>query len=103
MAKSKPSQLTKKTTTPAKRTPVARKAVRKAVQSHNGTHPPAVKLPAAAKSPRTASGKKANPAMLKSAGEAAVAGTKERTEEGHLKAGRTPPSQETTGRQSGAT
>ena len=44
-----------------------------------------------------------NPELLKSAGEEALAGTKERTEEGHLKAGRLPPSQVTPSRQSGAT
>jgi uncharacterized protein (TIGR00730 family) len=56
-----------------------------------------------AKPPRTASGKKANPELLKEAGERAVAGSKERTEFGHIKAGRVPPSQVVAGRQSGAT
>jgi len=56
-----------------------------------------------AKSPRTASGKKANPELLKAAGESAVAGSRERTEVGHQKAGRVPPSQVTTARQAGAT
>ncbi len=58
---------------------------------------------ASVKSPRTASGRRVNPGLLKSAGEEALAGTRERTEEGHLKAGRTPPSQVTAARQSGAT
>jgi uncharacterized protein (TIGR00730 family) len=55
------------------------------------------------KSPRTASGKRVNPELLKQASEDAVAGTKERTEAGHMMAGRTPPSQVTPLRQSGAT
>lgn len=56
-----------------------------------------------AKSPRTASGKRVNPELLKQASEEALAGTKERTEAGHIMAGRTPPSQVTQQRQSGAT
>lgn len=55
------------------------------------------------KSPRTASGKRMNPELLKAASDQALAGTKERTEAGHRKAGRTPPSQTTAARQSGAT
>jgi uncharacterized protein (TIGR00730 family) len=55
------------------------------------------------KSPRTASGKRVNPQLLKQASEEALAGTKERTEAGHMMAGRTPPSQATPQRQSGAT
>ena len=58
---------------------------------------------AAAKSPRTASGKRVNPELLKQASEDAVAGTRERTEAGHMMAGRTPPSRVTAQRQSGAT
>lgn len=72
----------------------------KPVQSKRGK---TVAAPARRKAARTATGKKANPELLKAAGEAAVAGTRERTEEGHLKAGRTPPSQEAAGRQVGAT
>src|SRR5438067_11889003 len=52
---------------------------------------------------RTAGGKKLNPEVLASAEQKALAGLKERTEEGHLKAGRTPPSQEGAARVSGAT
>ncbi|MGI8508043.1 MAG: TIGR00730 family Rossman fold protein [Gemmatimonadaceae bacterium] len=44
-----------------------------------------------------------NPELLKEASDQALAGTKERTEAGHRKAGRTPPSQTTATRQSGAT
>src|SRR5829696_5590417 len=43
--------------------------------------------------PRTASGKKANPAILKEAQRESREFLRERTEEGHLAAGRTPPSQ----------
>jgi uncharacterized protein (TIGR00730 family) len=43
---------------------------------------------------RTAGGKKLNPEVLASAEQKALEGLKQRTEEGHLKAGRTPPSQQ---------
>src|SRR6185295_16341825 len=55
------------------------------------------------KSPRTAGGKKGSPEVLAQASLSAQEGLRERTEAGHLAAGRTPPSQETQGRQSGAT
>jgi uncharacterized protein (TIGR00730 family) len=55
------------------------------------------------KPPRTATGKRVNQELLKAASEEAVAGSRERTELGHLMAGRTPPSQMTPARQSGAT
>jgi len=51
---------------------------------------------------RTAGGKKLTPEVMRSAERKALQGFKERTEEGHLKAGRTPPSQQE-GRRSGAT
>jgi len=53
--------------------------------------------------PRTASGKKADASSLKSAEEKSRAGLRERTEEGHLMAGRLPPSRATPARQVGAT
>ena len=53
--------------------------------------------------PRTASGKKAHPALLAAAQEEAQRGNRERTEEGHLAAGRVPPSQGGEKRVSGAT
>src|SRR3954468_12980524 len=46
-----------------------------------------------AKHPRTPTGKKADPELRASAEKGARAGTKERMEEGHMMAGRTPPSQ----------
>jgi uncharacterized protein (TIGR00730 family) len=52
---------------------------------------------------RTAGGKKMNAQVMASAEQEALAGLKERTEEGHLKAGRTPPSQQGGGRRAGAT
>jgi len=55
------------------------------------------------KQARTATGKKFNPEMQANAEEEARAGLKERTETGHLMAGRTPPSQESSARQVGAT
>ena len=62
-----------------------------------------VSTASSARVPRTASGKRVNPELLKQASEDALAGTKERTEAGHIMAGRTPPSQVTPQRQSGAT
>jgi uncharacterized protein (TIGR00730 family) len=50
---------------------------------------------------RTAGGKKLDPQVMASAEQQALQGLKERTEEGHLKAGRTPPSQQITGRRVG--
>src|SRR5882672_12740818 len=47
---------------------------------------------------RTAGGKKLNPAVQASAEQKALEGLKQRTEEGHLKAGRTPPSQQVPGK-----
>jgi uncharacterized protein (TIGR00730 family) len=52
---------------------------------------------------RTATGKKANPATLEAATLNSQEGLRERTEAGHLAAGRTPPSQSSTKRMSGAT
>ena len=46
-----------------------------------------------AKHPRTPTGKKADPELRASAEKGARAGTKERLEEGHMMAGRLPPSQ----------
>ena len=57
----------------------------------------------ASKSPRTAGGKRANPQRLAAAQAEAREGLRERTEEGHRAAGRTPPSQLTAKRSSGAT
>src|SRR5215203_6388507 len=53
--------------------------------------------------PRTASGKKVDPGTLANAAANALDGLRERTEQGHLKAGRTPPSQTPALRSSGAT
>ena len=55
------------------------------------------------RTPRTASGKKANVELLRTASQTALDGLRERTEEGHLAAGRLPPSQaEPQKRKSGA-
>jgi len=51
---------------------------------------------------RTASGKKASPEVLAEASATAREGTRERTEEGHRMAGRTPPSEKSPARSSGA-
>jgi uncharacterized protein (TIGR00730 family) len=55
------------------------------------------------KQARTPTGKRFDPQTQASAEEGARAGLKERTEEGHLMAGRTPPSQITSARHAGAT
>ena len=57
---------------------------------------------ASTKSPRTAGGKRANPERLATAHAQSREGLRERTEEGHRAAGRTPPSQLTAKRSSGA-
>src|SRR5262249_25446829 len=54
------------------------------------------------KTPRTAAGKKASPQVLAQASLTAQEGFRERTEAGHRAAGRTPPSEKTPARQSGA-
>src|SRR5215467_9982101 len=54
------------------------------------------------KAPRTATGKKASPQVLAQASLTAQEGFRERTEAGHRAAGRTPPSEKTPARQSGA-
>src|SRR6478672_18979 len=54
------------------------------------------------KTARTATGKKASPEVLAEASLTAQEGLRERTEAGHRAAGRTPPSQKTQARQSGA-
>jgi uncharacterized protein (TIGR00730 family) len=58
---------------------------------------------ATSKHARTATGKKADPKLLASAEASAREGSRERTEEGHRMAGRTPPSKVAAGRQAGAT
>lgn len=56
-----------------------------------------------ARAPRTATGKRGNPAQFAAAQAEAQEGLRERTEEGHRAAGRTPPSQKSKERSSGAT
>ena len=55
------------------------------------------------KSPRTASGKRSDPQLLAAAALEAQEYLRERTEAGHRAAGRTPPSEKTPARASGAT
>jgi uncharacterized protein (TIGR00730 family) len=65
--------------------------------------PPAATDKQRKRGPRTASGKRAGPELLASAAIESQEGLRERTEEGHLAAGRTPPSQkDPMRRQSGA-
>lgn len=77
----------KVTRSKAKKTVTAKKTTSRAKANHK---------------PRTASGKKADPSTRADAELKSLAGLKERTEEGHLKAGRTPPSQKGKGRRAGA-
>jgi uncharacterized protein (TIGR00730 family) len=65
----------------------------------DSAHP---RKPSRRKHARTASGKKANPELLAEASKTAREGARERTEAGHLAAGRTPPSQETPARSVGS-
>src|SRR3712207_3736191 len=78
-------------------------ASRKNSASKNGGEesppPPRKRSPQA----RTATGKKADPHVLEQAAQSARAGLRERTEFGHMAAGRTPPSQAEPTRRSGAT
>ena len=64
----------------------------------NGVVP---RRPSRRRGARTATGKTADPALLEQAGAESREGLRERTEEGHLAAGRTPPSQQETTRRSG--
>src|SRR5919197_6587954 len=57
----------------------------------------------APRSPRTATGKRSDPQLLAEAALEAQEYLRERTEAGHRAAGRTPPSQDTPSRVSGAT
>ena len=57
----------------------------------------------ARRSPRTASGKRSDPQLMAEAALEAQEYLRERTEAGHRAAGRTPPSERTTARASGAT
>jgi hypothetical protein len=63
---------------------------------------PAAKAPKGSRAPRTATGKRGNPAQLAAAQASATEGLRERTEEGHRAAGRTPPSAVSSKRSSGA-
>src|SRR5476649_2293070 len=58
--------------------------------------------PPKSRSARTATGKLGDPAQLAAAEAESQEGLRERTEEGHRAAGRTPPSQATRKRSSGA-
>ena len=69
----------------------SRLAPRRATPGPSDDSERAARRPKSRSGPRTASGKKANPGTLADAEQSALAGLKERTEEGHLKAGRTPP------------
>jgi uncharacterized protein (TIGR00730 family) len=93
--KRRPTQASKRTPDPE--TTATARATSKASTSDK----PAKR--AASKAPRTASGKHANLERLATAQAESREGLRERTEEGHRAAGRTPPSQLTAKRSSGAT
>ncbi|AHG87595.1 Conserved hypothetical protein CHP00730 [Gemmatirosa kalamazoonensis] len=67
--------------------------------STNGRKP---RAQGAQRAPRSASGKKMDPDRRAAVESQALEGVKERTEQGHRAAGRTPPTEETAGRQKGA-
>jgi uncharacterized protein (TIGR00730 family) len=75
----------------------------KAVPADTASGHPQNTAPTRSSKARTAGGKKLTPEVMRSAEQKALQGFRERTEEGHLKAGRTPPSQQAGGRRSGAT
>ena len=99
---------TRKDTTTSRKTKGAASAkassVTAPVKSTRPVSPAKPKLDAGtARSPRTATGKRSNPARLAVAQTEAQEGLRERTEEGHRAAGRTPPSQLSNKRSAGAT
>ena len=75
--------------------PLKRQPAKGTARPKRGTTPKA-------RTPRSATGKKMNPEMLATAEMSALEGLRERTEEGHMAAGRTPPSQASASRRSGA-
>jgi uncharacterized protein (TIGR00730 family) len=74
--------------------------VRRRAADEDGSTPPEVVVARRRGGARTALGKKANPETLANAQAEAVDYLRERTEEGHLAAGRTPPSQKAAQRRS---
>ena len=94
----------KRSTTPTKaQAAKPAKAARSAKSSRATTATAAGEKAVGTRSPRTATGKRGNPARLAVAQAEAQEGLRERTEEGHRAAGRTPPSQQSNKRSSGAT
>ena len=83
----------------SKSSPPARKG-RSSGNSTKASRPAGTKK---TKAPRTATGKKADSETMDRAAAESREGLRERTEEGHLAAGRTPPSQKETTRRVGAT
>ena len=73
-----------------------RKKAKRATQNGEGSR-------SQGRQPRTASGKRASPELMVTAQHRATEYLRERTEAGHIAAGRTPPSQESSARRSGAT
>src|SRR4051812_18265421 len=79
-----------------------RKTAKKRTARNAEETPPAARKPSKRKA-RTATGKKADAGTLAAAALNSQEGLRERTEAGHLAAGRTPPSQSSSKRMSGAT
>jgi uncharacterized protein (TIGR00730 family) len=71
-------------------------------KSNQANATPKAQTPRRDSQPRTASGKRATTQLMAIAERDAQEGLRERTESGHMAAGRTPPSQEGEGRRSGA-
>jgi len=88
-------------TSPMKRAKSVRNA-RTNPSKSTGTGAAAADRGAGKSGTRTGGGKKPTPETLASAETEALAGLRERTEEGHRKAGRTPPSEQDSPRKSGA-
>src|SRR5438874_3060829 len=95
-SKARPRELTKPT--------LATREVEEKVASGNSGREERRRQPRdAPRSPRTASGKRSDPQLMAEAALEAQEYLRERTEEGHRAAGRTPPSERTAARASGAT
>jgi uncharacterized protein (TIGR00730 family) len=89
-------------------TPLSAREVEKQVLKQRSAGPPdgierRKKPRASQRSPRTATGKRSDPQVMAEAALQSQEGLRERTEAGHRAAGRTPPSEKTAGRASGAT
>ena len=97
-----PKRATTRSKTRSAATKGVAKKVAKAKKAAAEDKAPMPAKPTKSRSARTATGKRGNPTQLAAAQAEAQEGLRERTEAGHRAAGRTPPSQKSNARQSGA-